>query len=136
MRTRAVTISGLVVTASAFLVGTGLANENVNRGIFFYVLGAAGTAAFILLFICLVRIIYPSIEFKFTLESGPLLSWMDGKNPAPSRRVALRMLAVRVQKMFDHNIESLNILRSRYRMLLWVSMITTGIWITTVWFFA
>ena len=93
MRTRAVAFGALTVTASAFLVGTGLANA--QRGEWFYVLAVVGTLGFVLLAGLLVAMVSPRYKFRFTLGPKALVAWMGGSTPAPSKRVAMRTLATK-----------------------------------------
>ena len=134
MRTRAVAFGALTVTASAFLVGTGLANA--QRSFWFYVLAVVGTLGFVLLAGLLVAMVSPRYQFRFTLDPKALVAWMDGSTPAPSKRVAMRTLATKtLPDMMLDNERSLSRVRSLYRQVLGTAVVTLAVWILIVWVF-
>ncbi|MDQ1111403.1 hypothetical protein QE418_000851 [Microbacterium testaceum] len=134
MRTRAVAFGALTITASAFLVGTGLANA--QRNAVFYIIAALGTLAFASMAFFLWRMVAPKHEFKFILDPKALVDWVEGAQPAPSLRVAMRKLAVdTIPGMLNQNEASLNKIRGAYLKLLFSSIATLAIWVALVWIF-
>ncbi|MPV51443.1 hypothetical protein GCG21_15790 [Pseudactinotalea sp. HY160] len=135
MRTRAVAFAALSVTAAAFLAGSGLAGA--SRTMWFYVLSGLGTLGFVLVAILLILTLSPLFNFRFILDPAVLMRWMEGDSPAPSKRIAMRMLAKdTIPGMLNSNEASLSRIRTLYRAELAAAVITLGLWLAVVWLFA
>lgn len=135
MRTRAVAFGALTVSASAFLVGTGLGQA--DRSNWFFLVAGIGTLLFAVLAALLIAMVSPAFKFRFILDPRALIAWMEGDAPAPSRKVAMRKLAAEtIPGMIDDNEKSLEVVRRLYRGVLVAAVATLGVWVALVWVFA
>lgn len=134
IRTRALAFSSLTITATAFLVGTGL--KDAARSPEFYAWAIAGSVGFVAVAVCLILTLLPAIKFRFILESEQIIAWIEGDKPAASRTVALRYAAKdEIPDMRRTNERSLKHVRRFYRGTLFSAAITLAIWVTVVWMF-
>ena len=136
MRNRSVAFSGLIVTASAFLVSTAMGNENTDRNFIFFISCALGTASFGVLVYFLIMVIYPANIFQFNIRAEDLAGWLYGETRAPSREVAMKFLIKYIQEAHDYNEKNLHGIRRYYCGMLVMSMTTIGIWAAVAWVFA
>ncbi|GAA4492482.1 hypothetical protein [Microbacterium panaciterrae] len=135
MRQRAIMFTAFTITATGFLVGTGL-STTAKTGAFF-AWATVGTVLFGILAALLVALVAPLIQFKFVLLPDALMRWLEGTNPAPSRLIALRQLAlVTVPGMVKFNRQRLSVARWFYRGVLVSAVLTLACWVTVVWMFA
>jgi hypothetical protein len=134
MRQRAIMFVAFTVTASGFLVGTGL--SAAQRPDAFYWLAGLGTLLFVMLGVVLVLLVAPFMKFQFSLEPDALVRWMEGEHPAPSRQIASRQLATQtIPRQIKENREQLRVARNLYRGVLTSALATLGCWVLVVWLF-
>lgn len=134
MRQRAIMFTAFTITATGFLVGTGL--SDATRAPTFYVWATVGTVLFAVLAGLLVALVAPFIQFKFVLYPDALMRWLEGTHAAPSRLIALRQLAVAtLPNMLRHNASRLSIARWLYRGVLVSAVLTLASWVALVWMF-
>lgn len=135
MRTRAVAFSALTVSASAFLVGSGL--KDATRNGWFFCLAGFGTAAFIAVAVLLVLMVVPRIKFRFFIQPDLLFAWTEGEQRAPSKAIAMRALAkTLIPDMIRDNDIALGKVRRLYRLLLIAGIVSIAFWVMIVWIFA
>lgn len=137
IRQRAIMFTAFTLTATGFLVGTGLGDPGDGRTAAFYTFAIVGTVLFGLLAVLLVGLVAPFISFKFVLMPDVLMRWLEGSQPAPSRLIALRQLTTQtVPDMLKFNAERLRVVRGLYRGVLITAVLTLACWVTVVWVFA
>lgn len=137
IRQRGIMFTAFTLTATGFLVGTGLGTQDDGRMDGFYALATTGTVLFGILAVLLVGLVAPFIHFSFVLMPDALMRWMEGNQPAPSRLIALRQLATdTVPKMLKYNATRLRVARWLYRGVLITAVLTLACWVTVVWVFA
>jgi hypothetical protein len=106
-RNRAGQVMALVASATAFLVGTGMAEA--KRDLVFYCLAVLGTIGTAVAFIGLWNVLSPQRKFNLAMDPQTLVDkWIDRQVPGrPSEAELLRALAEVLQGMIDANEEHL-----------------------------
>ena len=131
MRQRSITYSAFIISASGFLVGTGL--NKMSQDPTFAVLAIGGTLGFAALAVSLILLVAPFLRFQFVLDPDALMRWMEGDQRAPSRTIALRGLTeATLPKMIRKNRASLKVARRLYRTVLITGAVTVGCWIWAI----
>ena len=132
-RSRASQFMALTITATAFLVGSGL-NSSTNRDWIFYTLAIAGTVASVAALVAMITLMQPR-NFHFRMKPKTLVErWIERDVPAPpSKADLLRGLSLRIQDMIDSNETLLGTIRSRYWAVVVIGSASLLLWVTLVW---
>jgi hypothetical protein len=133
IRTRVGAYAAIVLSATAFLVGTGLGSK-ANRNESFYATAISGTVFMAIMLVLVLLATLPLLTFKFILLPDVLVNWIEGETPVPSRAIMVKTLAgTTLPEMIATNERSLKIIRWFYRGLLASGFITVGIWVYFTW---
>ena len=138
IRTRAVTFTAFVISASAFLVGVGIEGAAVaDRNGWFYPIAVLGTVLFALLAILLIAIVLPRQKFRLLFLPDILMGWQHGDDSYEDYDTALWGLVLHlIPEMLQENEDGLETIRERYRWLLICAFLTLASWVGLVWMFA